>query len=149
MIALLQRVKNARVDVEEITIGQIDTGLLILLGVHKEDSPDELLWVVKKVANLRIFPDESGRMNRSLLDIQGDALVVSQFTLYGDTRKGNRPSFTDSAPPSLAEPLYERFIVELSTLLAKPVATGKFGAMMDVHLVNDGPVTLTVEKKAG
>ena len=145
---LLQRVKSARVDVEGKTIGQVGQGILILLGVHKHDSPSELQWVVKKVANLRIFPDESGRMNLSLKDIDGEALVVSQFTLYGDTRKGNRPSFTNSAPPEIAEPLYEQFVNELGKLVRKPVATGKFGAMMDVHLVNDGPVTLIIEKRS-
>lgn len=147
MIAILQRVKNARVDVDDSTVGKIDSGLLILIGIHKNDSIDELLWVVKKTVNLRIFPDEAGLMNKSLLDVGGEALVVSQFTLYGDTRKGNRPSFMDSAPPEKAEPLYEQFIVEMNKLLNKPVATGIFGAKMDVHLINDGPVTLTIEKK--
>ena len=148
MIALLQRVKQARVEVDGKTVGQIDKGILILLGIHKNDTPDELLWVVKKVANLRIFPGEDGRMNQSIVDINGEALVVSQFTLYGETRKGNRPSFSNSAPPDLAEPLYEQFIAELNSSLNQPVSTGEFGAMMDVSLVNDGPVTLIVEKNA-
>lgn len=147
MIALVQRVKSASVDVSGQVVGEIGKGMLILLGVHRLDTLAELQWVVKKTVNLRIFPDEDGKMNKSLLDVGGEALVVSQFTLYGDTRKGNRPSFMDSAPPAIAEPLYEQFIKEMRQWLPTPVATGIFGAMMDVHLVNDGPVTLIVEKR--
>ncbi|MBX2819565.1 MAG: D-tyrosyl-tRNA(Tyr) deacylase [Rhodothermaceae bacterium] len=147
MIALVQRVKQAHVDVDGNTVGQIEKGLLILLGIHQEDTPVELKWVAKKVANLRIFPDDEGKMNRSLIDVDGEALVVSQFTLYGNTQKGNRPSFIASAPPTIAEPLYERFVDELSQWVNKPVGTGVFGAMMDVHLINDGPVTLIVERR--
>lgn len=147
MIALVQRVKQAHVDVDGNTVGQIEKGLLILLGIHQEDTPVELKWVAKKVANLRIFPDDEGKMNRSLIDVDGEALVVSQFTLYGNTQKGNRPSFIASAPPAIAEPLYERFVDELSQWVNKPVGTGVFGAMMDVHLINDGPVTLIVERR--
>ena len=147
MIALVQRVKNAHVDVDRKTVGQIEKGLLILLGIHQEDTSVELKWVAKKVANLRIFPDDQGKMNKSLIDIDGEALVVSQFTLYGNTQKGNRPSFIASAPPAIAEPLYEQFVDEMSQWVKKPIGTGVFGAMMDVHLINDGPVTLIVERR--
>ena len=147
MIALVQRVKNAHVDVDGNTVGRIGKGLLILLGIHQEDTSVELKWVAKKVVNLRIFPDDQGKMNRSLIDIDGEALVVSQFTLYGSTQKGNRPSFIASAPPAIAEPLYEQFVDEMKQWVSKPVSTGVFGAMMDVHLINDGPVTLIVERR--
>lgn len=154
MVALVQRVKEASVTVEDDLIGAVGPGLLILLGVHQVDTTAEVAWVAKKVANLRIFPDPSagsgqaGKMNRSLLDTGGEALVVSQFTLYGDTRKGNRPSFVESAPPEQAERLYEAFVAELGDLLGKPVPTGVFGAQMDLRLTNDGPVTLWVERRA-
>lgn len=148
MVALVQRVSEASVTVDGTVTGAIGRGLLVLLGVHRDDTEDEVAWVAKKVANLRIFPDDEGKMNRSLLDVGGDALVVSQFTLYGDTRKGNRPSFVESAPPERAEALYEAFAEALSERIGRPVPTGVFGAMMDVHLVNDGPVTLWVERRA-
>lgn len=148
MVALVQRVKEASVDVDGATVGAIGKGLLILLGVHRDDSEAELAWLVRKCANLRIFPDEEGRMNRSVLDVGGEALVVSQFTLYGDTSRGNRPSFVDSAPPEKAEPMYLQFAEQLQAELGRPVPTGVFGAMMDVRLVNDGPVTLWVERRA-
>jgi len=135
------------VAVEGRTVGAIGRGLLILLGVHHTDTDRELDWLARKCANLRIFPDEEGRMNRSVTDVGGEALVISQFTLYGNTAKGNRPSFVESAPPELAEPLYERFVQVLGGQLGKPVPTGVFGAMMDVRLVNEGPVTLWVEKR--
>lgn len=148
MIALVQRVSEARVEVEGSVTGAIGAGLLVLLGVHHTDTEAELHWLARKVANLRVFPDEEGRMNRSLLDCGGEALVVSQFTLYGDARRGNRPSFSESAPPAHAEPMYERFVEVLAEHLGRPVPTGRFGAMMDVHLVNDGPVTLWIERRA-
>ncbi|MEM1041425.1 MAG: D-aminoacyl-tRNA deacylase [Bacteroidota bacterium] len=148
MVALVQRVSEARVTVDGQVTGEIGPGLLVLLGVHRSDTEAELAWVAKKVAGLRIFPDTEGRMNRSLLDTGGEALVVSQFTLYGDTRKGNRPSFVASAPPEQAEALYKAFVAELRHLLGKPVPTGVFGAHMDVRLTNDGPVTLWIEKRA-
>ncbi len=129
-------------------VGRIGHGLLILLGVHGTDTEQEGAWLARKVANLRIFPDEEGRMNRSLTDVGGEALVVSQFTLYGDARKGNRPSFVESAGPELAEPLYEAFVRDLAGAIGRPVATGEFGAMMQVELVNDGPVTLWLERRA-
>ena len=147
MVALVQRVSEASVTVDGDVTGSIGPGLLVLLGVHRDDTEAELGWVVNKVANLRIFPDEEGKMNRSLLDIGGEALVVSQFTLYGDTRKGNRPSFIESAPPEQAEALYESFIAALGDLLGRTVPTGVFGAQMDVRLTNDGPVTLWVERR--
>jgi len=149
MIALIQRVKEAHVDIDGDTVGAIGPGLLILLGIHTTDTARERDWVARKCANLRIFPDDEGRMNRSVRDVHGGVLVVSQFTLYGNTAKGNRPSFIESARPEAAEPMYESFVGELSTLLGQPVHTGRFGAMMDVHLVNDGPVTLWVERRAG
>jgi D-tyrosyl-tRNA(Tyr) deacylase len=123
--------------------------LLILLGVHKDDTGGEIDWLARKCANLRIFPDEDGLMNRSLLDVGGEALVVSQFTLYGNAAKGNRPSFTDSARPEQADAHYETFIDVLQGYVGKPVAAGVFGAMMQVHLVNDGPVTIWVERAPG
>ncbi len=148
MVALIQRVSEASVTVDDAVTGEIGLGLLVLLGVHRDDTEAEMVWVAKKVAGLRIFPDEEGKMNRSLLDTGGEALVISQFTLYGDTRKGNRPSFIASAPPEQAEALYEAFVTELGRLLGKPVPTGVFGAHMDVRLTNDGPVTLWIEKRA-
>lgn len=148
MIALVQRVARARVTVDGTASGAIGPGLLILLGVHRTDSEAQGEWLARKVANLRIFADEDGRMNRSLLDTGADALVVSQFTLYGDASKGNRPSFVDSAPPDVAERLYEAFVARLADALGKPVGTGVFGAMMEVELVNDGPVTLSIERRA-
>ena len=147
MVALVQRVSEASVTVDGDVTGSIGPGLLILLGVHRDDTEAERDWVASKVANLRIFPDADGRMNRSLLDTGGEALVVSQFTLYGDTRKGNRPSFVASAPPEQAEALYESFVATLGELLGLPVPTGVFGAHMDVRLTNDGPVTLWVERR--
>ena len=147
MIALIQRVKQASVTVDGEITGQIQAGMLVLLGIHTHDTEKELNWLVQKVANLRIFEDEEGRMNQSVQDVDGEALVVSQFTLYGNAEKGNRPSFIQAARPELAIPLSEQFVRRLSDVLGKPVPTGVFGAMMDVALVNDGPVTIWVEKK--
>jgi D-aminoacyl-tRNA deacylase len=143
--AVLQRVSQASVTVDGRVTGAVDRGLLVLLGVGPDDGPEQVGWMARKVAGLRIHQDEAGRMNRSLLDIDGGALVVSQFTLYGDARKGRRPSFTGAAPPELAEPLYERFCEALAAEGVAPVARGVFGAHMDVALVNDGPVTLVLE----
>lgn len=148
MIALVQRVREASVEVDGETVGSIGKGMLILLGVHRDDTEKEAAWIVRKCANLRIFPDEEGRMNHSVIDTGGDALVVSQFTLYGDTSKGNRPSYINSAPPEIATPLYEWFIADFSHLIGRPVQSGIFGAMMDVKLINDGPVTLWIEKNS-
>lgn len=148
LIALIQRVSRASVRIDDHVVGAANEGVLILLGIHRTDTLSELEWLVKRTANLRIFRDDEGKMNRSLLDIEGDALVVSQFTLYGDTRKGNRPSFVQSAPPEIAEPLYEQFIAALRNQLGRTVASGEFGTQMDVELINDGPVTIWLEKRA-
>lgn len=148
MVALVQRVSDAAVDVDGETVGSIGKGLLILLGIHEDDTESEGKWLAEKCAHLRIFPDEDGRMDESVLDVEGDALVVPQFTLYGDTSQGNRPSFTAAAPPDRAEELYHHFIRELGFRIGREVPNGEFGANMDVHLTNDGPVTLWVERRA-
>lgn len=145
MRAVVQRVRQARVSVDGTVTGEISLGLLILLGVQSEDTEKEGAWLAGKLANLRIFSDAQGRMNDSLLDVAGGALVVSQFTLYGDCRKGRRPSFVGAAHPDHAEPLYERFCEQLAEQGVKRVGRGVFGAMMDVQLLNDGPVTLIVD----
>lgn len=146
MVALVQRVKEAAVRVDGETVGAIGPGLLLLLGVHTDDTEEEGAWLARKCAHLRIFPDADGRMDRSVIDVDGEVLVVPQFTLYGDASRGNRPSFTGAAPPDQAEALYDRFVDDLAEALGKDVPTGVFGAMMDVRLINDGPVTLWVEK---
>jgi D-tyrosyl-tRNA(Tyr) deacylase len=148
MRALLQRVASASVVVEGQTVGAIGQGLLILLGIRCGDGRKEVSFVADKCVNLRVFEDEQGKMNRSLLDIGGAALVVSQFTLYGETRKGRRPSFVQAAPPGESEPLYGCFVDALREH-GIPVQTGVFGAKMQVNLVNDGPVTVVVEKEHG
>jgi D-tyrosyl-tRNA(Tyr) deacylase len=149
MVALVQRVSEAYVDIDGTTVGAIDDGLLILLGVHEDDTEAESEWCASKCTHLRVFPDADGKMDESLLDTGGDALVVPQFTLYGDVTRGNRPSFDEAAPPDRAERLYEHFVDQLEDELGRSVPTGEFGAMMDVHLTNDGPVTLWVEQRAG
>ena len=146
MKALVQRVKYARVKVAGETVGEIGAGLLILLGVGLEDTEKEAAFVADKCANLRIFEDDAGKMNRSLIDTGGAALVISQFTLYGDASHGRRPSFSAAAPPELAEPLYRKF-VDLLKNAGVPVATGRFRAEMAVELCNDGPVTIMVESR--
>jgi D-tyrosyl-tRNA(Tyr) deacylase len=148
MVALVQRVADAAVDVNGAPIAAIEDGLLIFLGVHEDDTEDESDWCASKCANLRVFPDADGKMDESLLDVGGEALVVPQFTLYGDTSRGHRPSFDAAAPPDRAERLYEHFVAALETRLGQDVPTGRFGAMMDVRLTNDGPVTLWVERRA-
>lgn len=145
MRIVLQRVSRARVTVDARTTGEIGTGLLLLVGFTEGDGEEGLAWMADKVVGLRIFPDEEGKMNRSLAEAGGAVLVVSQFTLYGDARKGRRPSFIEAARPETAVPLYERFI-ELLRATGRSVATGEFGAMMEVELVNDGPVTLILER---
>jgi len=146
MRAVVQRVKESKVMVKGKTVGQIKRGFLILLGVGKDDTSEDCEYLSNKIVNLRIFEDPDGRFNLSLLDIEGEALVVSQFTLYGDCRKGRRPSFSDAAPPSKAKELYEKFI---DTLMQKGirVQSGIFQEMMDVYLINDGPVTLLLDSK--
>jgi D-tyrosyl-tRNA(Tyr) deacylase len=144
MRVVLQRVSRARVVVGDEVVGSVERGLLVLLGVAPTDSEADARWLADKVVNLRIFPDESDKMNRSVADVAGGVLVVSQFTLYGDSRKGRRPSFIGAAGPEIAVPLYEAFVNAVRAL-GVPVATGRFGAMMQVELVNDGPVTLILE----
>lgn len=144
MRAVVQRVAEASVTVGERVVGQIGGGLLVLLGVSPDDGPDEARWMADKVATLRIFSDDEDKMNLSLLDVGGEALVVSQFTLYGDARKGRRPSFIRAARGEKADALYRRTVSELESL-GVPCATGEFGAMMKVRLVNDGPVTILLD----
>ena len=147
MRALIQRVQNASVEVEQKVVGSIGPGFLILLGVTHEDNHEDITYLSKKIAQLRLFADDQGMMNRSLLDTQGEVLVVSQFTLYGSTKKGNTPSFIDAAPGPVAQKHYEDFVAQLEKLLQKSVATGVFGADMQVRLVNDGPVTLMIDTR--
>lgn len=142
----MQRVSEASVRVGGDTVGAIGPGLVVLAGFRDGDDRDTVAWMAEKIARLRIFGDERGRMNRSLLDTGGEALVVSQFTLYGDARKGRRPSFVRAAGPETAAPLYEALVEALGRLLPTPVRTGSFGATMEVALVNDGPVTLLIER---
>ena len=146
MRALIQRVSRASVTVDERVVGQIGQGLLVLLGVGKDDSEVQVKTLADKIVYLRIFGDDEGKMNRSLLDIGGEVLVVSQFTLYADMRRGRRPSFTNAAPPFLAEPLVERFKAAISAY-GLTVADGVFGAMMQVELCNDGPVTIWLDSE--
>ncbi len=147
MKAVIQRVSEASVTVKGEVTGEIGQGLLVLLGVGHEDGQEELDWLTRKIVNLRIFGDASGKMNLSLKAIEGDLLLVSQFTLHADTKKGNRPSFIAAAKPDIAEALYEKMITSLSEALGKPIQTGVFGADMKVRLLNDGPVTIVVDTK--
>lgn len=144
MRAVVQRVTRASVTVDGVEVGAIGPGMLLLLGVGQGDGVRESAWLAGKIAHLRIFADESGKMNRDVRECRGSVLVVSQFTLLGDCGKGRRPSFVAAAPPARAEPLYERVALELKAL-GVPVATGRFGADMRVELVNDGPVTLVID----
>ena len=147
MRVIIQRVSNAKVEVETSIVGEIQKGLLLLVGVEEADNPEDVEWLARKIIALRIFNDAEGKMNLSLKDIEGDLLVVSQFTLHASTRKGNRPSFIHAAKPEWAEQLYEAFKKELSNQLGKNVANGIFGADMQVSLVNDGPVTIIMDSK--
>jgi D-tyrosyl-tRNA(Tyr) deacylase len=142
---ILQRVSSARVRVDDRIAGEIGEGLLLLVGFTHDDTLEQLVWMAEKVVGLRIFRDEEGKMNRSIDEVGGSALVVSQFTLYGDAQKGRRPSFIQAARPETAIPLYDRFVLELRAR-GVTVQTGEFGAMMQVELVNDGPVTLFLER---
>lgn len=147
MKLVLQRVSSASVTIDGAVRGAIERGLLILLGVAAGDTEDDVRWLAEKAAALRIFPDDAGLMNRSVRDIAGGILVISQFTLIASTRKGTRPSFNDAAKPDLARPLYENFLTQIETALGRPVARGEFGADMKVTLVNDGPVTLVIDSR--
>ncbi|MBT7129430.1 MAG: D-tyrosyl-tRNA(Tyr) deacylase [Planctomycetes bacterium] len=148
MRVLVQRVLEARVEVDGQTVGSVDTGLLLLVGIGAGDGPIEMDWMARKVAGLRIFSDAEGQMNLDLTQVEGGILAVSQFTLYGDCRKGRRPSFIDALEPGQAEPLFEKFVENLRHLGISRVDTGLFGADMKVHLVNDGPVTFWIEREA-
>lgn len=147
MKAVIQRVKHSSVTIEGEKVASIEGGLLILLGVVNEDTSEDIQWLSKKITNLRIFGDENGIMNRSLLDVDGDAIVVSQFTLHASTNKGNRPSYIKAAKPDVAIPLYEQFVKQLEQDIGKVVQTGEFGADMKVELLNDGPVTIIIDTK--
>jgi len=148
MRAVLQRVTSASVEVAGEMVGAIGRGLLVLVGKEDADTAEDIEWLAAKIVNLRIFADDTGTMNRSVIDIGGELLVVSQFTLFASTRKGTRPSWHRAARPETAIPLYEALVRRLGELLGRPVATGRFGAMMQVALVNDGPVTLLLDTKA-
>ena len=145
MRAVIQRVTHGSVSIQGNIVGKIGPGLVILLGIRAGDGDEEASWMARKIANLRIFADEQGKFNLSLLEVNGEALVVSQFTLYGNARKGRRPSFTDAARPEAAEPLVARFIEYLDQAGVKKVATGEFQAMMLVQIHNDGPVTIILD----
>lgn len=147
MRAVIQRVSSARVTIEGTIHGEIGPGLLVLLAVEEADTAADVEWLAGKIVRIRIFNDAAGMMNRSVVDVEGGILLVSQFTLFASTRKGNRPSFIRSARPETAIPLCDVFRTEMERLLGRPVATGKFGAMMQVALVNDGPVTLMIDSK--
>jgi D-tyrosyl-tRNA(Tyr) deacylase len=148
MRAVLQRVTEGKVTIDNREKASIHHGLVVLLAVEPADTTDDIEWLSGKIVRLRIFDDENGVMNRSVLEARGDILLVSQFTLFASTRKGNRPSYSRSAPPELAVPLYEQFMAKLSTDLGKPVQTGEFGAHMVVTLSNDGPVTIIIDSKS-
>jgi D-aminoacyl-tRNA deacylase len=148
MKAVVQRVSRASVRIDGQTVGEIGRGLLVLLGIGKDDMEKDTDWMIKKLLALRIFPDDAKNMNRSVTDIAGGVLVVSQFTLYADARKGTRPSFTDAMPPTDAERFYNDFMTKLRDCTQLKVAEGRFAAMMDVELVNDGPVTIVLNSHA-
>ncbi len=148
MRAVIQRVTQASCTVEEKVTGSIGIGFLVLLGIEDADTQEDLEWLAAKIVNMRIFSDEHGLMNKALADIGGDILLISQFTLFAATKKGNRPGFTRAARPDKAIPLYEEMIRQLSVLLEKPVQTGIFGADMKISLLNDGPVTILIDTKS-
>jgi D-tyrosyl-tRNA(Tyr) deacylase len=147
MKAVIQRVTSASVTIEHKMVAQINSGLLILIGIEDADTQEDIDWLTSKIANLRIFADDNDVMNLSLKDVNGDAIVVSQFTLHAATKKGNRPSYIKAAKPNVAVPLYEKFVMALEHELGKKVQTGQFGADMKVALVNDGPVTIIIDTK--
>ncbi len=147
MRLVIQRVTKASVSVEDKKRSEIGAGLLVLAGFEPADNDEDIAWMTKKLLNLRIFDDENGVMNRSVLDVGGDVLIISQFTLHARTKKGNRPSYVNAAPPDIAIPLYEKFVSSIENGLGKEVGTGEFGAYMQVELVNDGPVTIIIDSK--
>lgn len=147
MRVVLQRVTKASVTIENQLNAEIGLGLLLLVGIEAEDTSEDIEWLCRKIVNMRIFNDEDGVMNNSLLDINGDAIIVSQFTLHASTKKGNRPSYIKAAKPDIAIPLYEEFLISFEEHLGKKVGTGKFGADMKVELLNDGPVTILIDSK--
>jgi D-tyrosyl-tRNA(Tyr) deacylase len=147
MRVVIQLVKQASVIIQEKVVSEIKKGYLILLGIEAEDTQEDTHWLAGKITRLRIFSDENGAMNNSIIEANGDVIVVSQFTLQAKTKKGNRPSFIKAARPEIAIPLYEKFISQLENELGKKVQTGEFGAMMDVALINDGPVTILIDSK--
>lgn len=147
MIAVIQRVSESFVKIDGKIKSQIGTGLMILLGIEEADGPEDIEWLSKKIINLRIFPDENGVMNRSLLEVGGEILLISQFTLHASTKKGNRPSYIKAAKPDIAIPMYEKMIQALESELGKSIGTGEFGADMKVSLINDGPVTIVIDTK--
>ncbi len=147
MRVVIQRVSVASVKVDGDVISEIGLGYLVLLGIESDDTREDSNWLAGKIARLRIFSDENDVMNKSIIDINGEIIVVSQFTLHASTKKGNRPSFIKAASPDVAIPLYESFVLQLEKELGKKIQTGKFGAMMDVALINDGPVTILIDSK--
>lgn len=147
MIAVIQRVSQASVEIESVTKARIGQGLLVLVGIEDADGQEDIDWLAAKLVNLRVFNDEQGVMNVSVKDVQGDILLVSQFTLQASTKKGNRPSYLKAAKPEIAIPIYQQFVYTVSRQLGKPVPTGEFGADMQVKLINDGPVTILMDTK--
>lgn len=147
MRAVIQRVSRASVKTDNKIKSEISTGLLVLIGIEESDNDTDIEWLCSKIVQLRIFNDPNGIMNLSVLDIEGEVLIVSQFTLHAKTRKGNRPSYIRAAPPNIAIPLYNKFISNINQLMEKEPATGEFGAMMEVELINDGPVTIIIDTK--
>jgi len=147
MKIVIQRVLKASVTIKDVKVAAIEEGVLILLGIVNEDTEEDINWLVRKIVNLRIFNDANDIMNKSLKDVEGNVIVVSQFTLHASTKKGSRPSYMKAAKPALAIPLYEQFVVFLETALNKKVQTGQFGADMKVELLNDGPVTIIIDSK--
>lgn len=147
MRAVLQRVTEASVEISGNIVAKINNGLVVLLGVEPEDTSEDMTWLSAKISKMRIFSDDNGLMNNSVIDVSGDIILVSQFTLFASTKKGNRPGFTRSAKPEVAIPLYQSFIKQLEIDLGKSIQTGEFGADMKIALVNDGPVTITIDSK--
>lgn len=147
MIAVLQRVSKSSVTVDQKVIGEIGQGLNVLLGIEEADNDEDINWLVRKIANMRIFDDEEGVMNKSVMDVGGNLLIISQFTLHASTKKGNRPSYIRAAKPDISIPLYEKFIEQMELEIGKPVEKGEFGADMQVEIMNAGPVTIIIDSK--